>query len=75
MWRFDPEGGPMMRRAGTPQGHIYRLTGKSYYSEYCLEGQISIGLVLLLPAHAPAFPGRTRHRCANAGTFTEVVGR
>jgi hypothetical protein len=37
---FDPEGGPMMRRAGVPPDHMTGLISKSYCSAYCLEGQI-----------------------------------
>jgi hypothetical protein len=52
----------MMRRAGTPPEHNARLISKSYCSAYGLEGQISIGLAPVLPAHAPAFsPGLTNH--------------
>ncbi len=37
---FDPEGGPMMRRAGWPPEPMTRLISKSYCSAHCLEGQI-----------------------------------
>jgi len=74
MPRFDPEGGPMMRRAGTSPEHTTRLISKSYCSAYCLEGQISIDLVPALPAHAPAFSHRLMNRALNAGTYKGVTG-
>jgi hypothetical protein len=36
----------MMRRAGKPPEPTIRLISKSYCSAYCLEGQISVDLVL-----------------------------
>jgi len=51
---FDPEGGPMMRRAGESPEHTIRPISKSYCTAYCLEGQISIDLIPVSPAHAPA---------------------
>ncbi len=58
----------MMRRAGTSPELTVKSISKSYCSTDCLEGQISVGLILALPAHAPAFFPPSANRAApNSG--------
>ncbi len=66
----------MMRRAGTPPENSARLISKSYCSAYCLEGQISIDLAPVLPAHAPAFSPRLTNHAPRltAATYKGVTG-
>jgi hypothetical protein len=66
----------MMRRAGTPPEQMNRSISKSYCSAYCLEGQISIGLSPVAPAHAPASSfGVDEPYPATAGICGRVSGR